>query len=192
MSVAEDEKIKNIIEMAIDFSKMVRVFKKGSDDKIAKKIGYFLNEAETFQREEDFRKAHNKFCKWFTTNIKTAKRKKDERIIKRSRYASWGHAAKTLDVSLKVCVYYCGLPSPAFSKKIVSWLNCGIDKKILDDLRSNDKKLGERVKATTLEEIKKEDYNMLQDAIKNRIKKEFNNKIISVEYDDIKWRELNR
>ena len=125
------------------------------------------------------------------TDIRTAERKNDERLIKRSQYASWGQAAKVIDIVLKVCIYYCNLPSPEVSSKIIPWFNGAIDTRILEDFKKRyNSPIISRV--STIEDIDKAIYKKLQEMIRTDIKKSFNGEVFSVQYDDIKWRELNR
>lgn len=188
---AEKAKLKNIIELAISFSAMARVFEKGSTEKIEAKLHNCIEEFLSLSTEEEYHEKHEEFCEWFTRNIKTAERKKDGKIIKKSQYTSWGHAAKVIDVALKVCLYYCNLPSAEVSSKIIPWLNGAIDTALLNYLKEPDSPL--IISQTyTLEDIDKIKYEELQKMIRTDIKKSSNGEISPVQYDDIKWRELNR
>ena len=188
---AEKVKIQNIIDMAVSFSAMMRVFEKGSAEKIKTKLNNRINEFLYFDTEEEYHEKHKQFCEWFIADIKTAERKKDGKIIKRSQYASWGHASKVIDIVLKVCVYYCNLPSVELSSKIVPWLNGPIDTPIMGDLKNRfPSPLISQI--NTIEDIDRTKYDELQKRIRIDIKGSFNDKIFPVQYDDIKWRELNR
>ena len=188
---AEKVKIQNIIDMAVSFSAMGRVFEKKSTEKIKAKLENCIGDFLNLSAKEEYHEKHKEFCEWFTGNIKTAERKKDGRIIKRSQYASWGQAAKVIDIALKVCIYYCNLPSAEVSSKIIPWLNGAIDSRILDDFK---KRYNSSIisQASTIEDINKATYEKLQQMINTDIKKSFNREIFPVQYDDIKWRELNR
>ena len=189
--IAKKAKIQNITEMAISFSTMGRVFEKDSIEKIKEKLNYCIKQFLTSNTKENYRKIHREFCKWFKRNIRTAERKKDGRIIKGSQYASWGQAAKTIDIAFKVYFYYCNLPSTKISSKIVPWLNGAIDTKILEHL----KKIfcpPTKIQAETLENIDENEYKKLQVMIQTEIKNVYNGKIFPVQYDDIMWRKFNR
>ncbi|MCK4386216.1 MAG: hypothetical protein KAW52_08140 [candidate division Zixibacteria bacterium] len=188
---AEKVKIQNIIDMAISFTAMGRVFEKGSTKKIKAKLNNCIKDFFNLSTKEKYYEKHKEFCEWFMTNIKTAERKKDERIIKRSQYASWGQAAKIIDIVLKVCIYYCNLPSAEVSSKITPWLNGAIDSHILEDFK---KRYSSPLisQASTIEDIDEATYRKLQEMIRTNIKESFNDEILPVQYDDIKWRELNR
>ena len=188
---AEKVKIQNIIDMAVSFSAMGRVFGKGSTEKIKAKLNNCIEDFFNLSAKEEYHERHKEFCEWFTTNIKTAERKKGERIIKRSQYASWGQAAKVIDLVLKVCIYYCNLPSTEASSKIIPWLNGAIDTRILEYLK---KRYNSPIisQTNTIEDIDERKYEELQKMTRSDIKESFNGEIFPVQYDDIKWRELNR
>lgn len=188
---AEKAKIQNIIDMALSFSAMKRVFEKGSTEKITEKIGNCIKEFSNLNTKEKYYERHKELCEWFTRNIKTAERKKDRRIIKKSRYASWGQAAKVIDIVLKVCVYYCNLPSANVSSKIVTWLNGAIDTPILKYLKKHyNSPIISQI--STLGDIDKVKYKELQKMIRIDIEESFNGEVFPVQYDDIRWRKLNR
>jgi len=185
---AEKAKIQNIIEMAVSFTAMGRVFEKRSAERIKAKLNNCIEEFFNLSTREEYHRKHKEFCEWFTTNIKTAERKKDGRIIKRSQYASWGQAAKVIDIVLKVCIYYCNLPSVGVSSKIIPWLNGAIDTPILHDFkkRYNPPMISQ---TSSIGDIDKVKYEELQKMIR---KESCDGEIFPVQYDDIKWRELNR
>ena len=104
-------KSKNVIDMALAFTAMIRLFEKGSKPKIANQLYEEFQSLEKISSISDFQSFHRGFCDWFTSNIKTAQRVRNNKIIKESGYAQYGHAAKLLDVSLKVYVSYSSLPN---------------------------------------------------------------------------------
>jgi hypothetical protein len=61
---------------------------------------------------------HRNFCRWFVKTI---------RLAKSEEAPSYGHAAKVLDLALKVYVYYCKMPGPARAESLTPWLNGAID-----------------------------------------------------------------
>ncbi len=174
---AKEAKVKNIIEMAATFSAMARVFEAGSMEKIKPRVEEFLSKLKEASTEVEYHKCHEEFCRWFTRTIRQSKNQ---------RSASWGQAAKILDVALKVCVYYCHLPSEEKSQRVLPWLNPAIDTPLLKDLKRRYDFSG----ASTLADIDREKYEELQKIIKLDMKKYGD--ILPVEYDDIRWRELNR
>jgi len=68
-SIAAEIKRKNVIDMALTFTAMIRLLEKGSKPRLSE-ILY-----EEFQRLEDitdvseFHSFHRGFCNWFTSNV---------------------------------------------------------------------------------------------------------------------------
>ena len=188
---ANKAKIKNIIDMAVGFGRMMRVFEEGSADKIKDRLETVLPEIASAGSEQDFRDRHHSFCQWFAQNIKTAERNKHGSIVKGSAFASYGQGAKVLDIALKVFVYYCQLPDPETAKRTIRWLNAAIDTKMLSHLKKKqDTDLP--VRATTIEEIDLRTYATLQGLVRRDIDHSFSGRILPVQWGDIMWRRLNR
>jgi hypothetical protein len=181
---------KNIIDMAITFSAMNRVFEHGSKQKIAvnleRSLGFLIN----IDDKAIFEEIHADFCERFIQNISTAERVLKNNRIKRSRAASYGQAAKVFDVALKVYVYYCNLPDSVSVSKLLPMLHSAVDTLMMKNLKM--KYLEENVKAKTIEAVGKSDYVVLQKMVKKHIEDEFENKILPVHYDDIMWYRLNK
>ncbi len=180
----EKIKTKNIIDMGMTFSAMGRVFEKGSTKEIKDNLqGLLLGDFSDLNTKDGYKEIHETFCEWLTNNIKTARGD--------TRNASWGHAAKVIDVVLKVCIYYCELPSKEESRKILPELNGAIDTSILGYLKKeyNNQKIS---KITSLKEINREKYEILQEMIRKDIKQNHDGDIYPVQWDDKKWREYNR
>lgn len=175
----EETKLKNIVNMAVSFAGMSRVFKAGSTEKIRNKLYSTINGFLSSHPEKEYQTKHEKFCEWFTKNIKTAQRKKEGRIIKKSEDASWGQAAKIIDIVLKVFIYYCKLPSPEVSAKIIPLLNAPIDEARLKSFKNY-------TNHKTLQDL--DDYNEYKALQRHMLKICSKNKISRVEYDDLQWR----
>ena len=182
----EGVKKENIIDMALGFSAMTRVFEKKSTEKIVSKLALTLSQIAALKDNTEFQNLHDDFCRWFVNNIKTAERKKDRVVIKESTYASYGQGAKVLDVALLVYVYYCPLPDSIAADRTSRWLHAAIDTKMLKYLKGSD------IQATTIEDIDSETYIKLQELVREDIKGKFSNHIIPVQWDDIMWRQLNK
>ena len=163
---------------------MTRVFEKGSRLTIERMIEGFLSSLSDLHDQRQFDALHDDFCDRFTNTIRRAKAKEGE-----DPRASYGQAAKVLDVSLKACVDYCQLPDPATSQRIKPFLHAGIDTPILCELNRRE---GQAFKASTIREIDRNMYLSLQDAVARHIEDEFNGLISRVMYDNIMWRRLNR
>jgi len=190
-SKAAQVKINNVIDMAITFTAMNRVFEKKSKVKITRRLIQTLSKLASDGGADSFERVHAEFCEWFVANISTAEKKgRDGKIVKKSGPASYGHAAKVLDIALKVYVYYCHLPSRQKATRLTRSLHGAVDTPILKHLRERYKKAA--VSARTIEQIDRKKYGNLQDLIKRHIKDEFNDAIWPVQYDDIMWSRLNR
>ncbi len=178
---AEQAKIKNIIDIAFDFSAMTRVFKRGCSTDIKRKLVEVLPEIASAKNEQDFKEHHDKFCLWFAENIKTAKRKKSG-----TTEASYGQGAKVLNVALKVYVYYCQVPDPETAQRTTKRLHAAIDTEMLKYLKKYDKTI-----PASEAKVDKDTYGTLQKLVCEDIRDCFGNRITPVQWDDIMWRKLN-
>ena len=187
LELAKQAKKQNIIDMAVGFTAMMPLFQERSADLIREKLADLFEGLDRISSDQDFSKMHRGFCQWFVKTI---------RLAKTEEPASYGHAAKVLDLALKVYVYYCKMPSPAKAEALTPWLNGAIDTHILRYLY---RKL-EDIKGKpypphyswTIKVINKEDYDLLQKVIHQDIRDSFDGNISPVQYDDIMWRRLNR
>jgi hypothetical protein len=186
LDLAIQAKKRNIIDMAVGFAGMMPLFQERSADLIKEKLTESFESLERIGLDEEFNKMHRAFCQWFVKTIKLAKTEEP---------SSYGHAAKVLDLALKVYVYYCKMPSPAKAEALTPWLNGAIDTHILSYLY---KKL-EDIKGKpypphyswTIKVINKEDYDLLQKVIRQDIRDSFDARILPVQYDDIMGQRLN-
>jgi hypothetical protein len=183
-------KINNVIDMAITFSAMNRVFEKGSKQKIAGKLEQSFDLLVNVNSKNTFENIHSEFCEWFIKNISTAKRVLKNKKIKKSRTASYGQAAKVFNVALKVYVYYCILPDWESTARLLPMLHAAVDTLMMKNLKK--KYPEENIKAGTIEAVGKTDYVTLQKLVIKHIEDEFNSTILPVQYDDIMWYRLNR
>lgn len=187
----DEIRFRNIIGMGLDFSSMIRLFEKGSEDKLWDKIVYEkASKIFKAQSKEEFDKIHQEFCDWGTRNIILAEKKRNGRIIKRRKPASYGQIAKTFDVTLKVAIYYSHLPDYQKCEKILKWLNAGVDTRMMAMLR---KKYPDHIQAwpTTIEAVDKAKYFAIQEAVRRFIREEHNGRLLPVQFDDIYWYKLN-
>jgi hypothetical protein len=187
---ASSIKTKNVIDMAITFSAMNRVFEVGSKEKIARELERSFGLLAGVAGKSDFEKIHSEFCERFVRSVSTAERVRKNGETKKSRAASYGQAAKVFDVALKVYVYYCSLPDCECAAKLLPMLHAAVDTKMMRNLRKNYPE--ENIKAETIEAVDKADYVSLQKLVKRHIEDEFDNLILPVHYDDIMWYRLNR
>lgn len=175
-------KIKNIIDMAITFTAMTRVFAKGSKPKIAAKLERSFGLLAGVAGQDDFEKIHAEFCEWFAKNISSSKKERHA--------ASYGQAAKVFSIALKVYVYYCNLPDPETSARLLPWLHAGVDTKMMNYLKQHYPDA--KIKAATIEAVGKLEYVALRKLVAKDIETNFENRILPVHYDDIMWYCFNR
>jgi hypothetical protein len=187
---AQSIKFKNIIDMAISFTAMTRVFKEGSKQRIAAKLENTLGSLSNIDGKDEFEKIHSDFCEWFVRNISTARRVRKDKRIKESGPASYGQAGKVFDVALKVYIYYCQYPDCETALRLMPLLHAGIDTKMMKALKEDYPEAN--IQAETIEAISKSDYVSLQNLVVKHIEDKFQNQIMPVQYDDIMWYRLNR
>ena len=118
LELAKQAKKQNIIDMAVGFSGMMPLFEEGSPDLIKEKLTELCEGLDRVSLEQDFSKMHREFCQWFVKTI---------RLAKSEQPSSYGHAAKLLDLALKVYVHYCKMPRPAKAEALIPMLNGAID-----------------------------------------------------------------
>jgi len=167
-----EAKIKNIINISLIISNMLRNFKAGSNELILPKLFDTIYEMFEMERKEDYIKIHDEFCKWAIKNIVPNEKQAVNSI-------SWGQAAKIIDIATKFVFYYSNLPEQEYAKKVIRWLNSPIDTVMLKILRINWIKLTD---------IDKDKYEQCQKKILEFIEDFFNNKLYPIEFDDLIWR----
>jgi hypothetical protein len=186
LELAEKAKKQNIIDMAVGFTAMMPLFQERSADLIKEKLADLFEGLDRISSDQDFSKMHRDFCKWFVKTI---------RLAKTEEPSSYGHAAKVLDLALKVYVYYCKMPSPAKAESLVPRLNGAIDTPILRHLfKKMEDIYGKSFPPHylwTIKMIDKEGYDLLQKVIRQDIRDSFKDKLSPVQYDDIMGRRLN-
>jgi hypothetical protein len=186
LELAEKAKKQNIIDMAVGFTAMMPLFQESSADLIKEKLTDLFEGLDRISSDQDFSKMHRDFCQWFVKTI---------RLAKTEEPSSYGHAAKVLDLALKVYVYYCKMPSPAKAESLVPRLNGAIDTPILRHLfKKMEDIYGKSFPPHylwTIKMIDKEGYDLLQKVIRQDIRDSFKDKLSPVQYDDIMGRRLN-
>jgi hypothetical protein len=187
LDLANQAKKKNIIDMALEVTAMTPLFQERSADLIKEKLADLFETLDRINSDHDFSKMHRDFCQWFVKTI---------RLATTEEPPSYGHAAKVLDLTLKVYVYYCNMPSATKAESLIPRLNGTIDTPIL---RLLFKKLEDIYGKSspphylwTIKMIDKDNYDLLQKVIRQDIKDSFDDNILPVQYDDIMWRRLNR
>jgi hypothetical protein len=186
-SLARQAKTRNIIDMALTFSATLRVFSRQSKTIIAKRLEELFANLDGIAEREEFERLHAAFCGWFTNTIGTAAKKGSR--LRPSGPSSYGHAAKILDVSAKVYVYYCAQPSHDVASVIIPMLHCPADSAVLKHLASLANAV---IRAKTISEIDRDLYEKVQALVWRDITENFRSEILPVEYDDIIWNRRDR
>jgi hypothetical protein len=176
-------RLKNIIDVGLTASAMIRLFEQDTKEKklrgpILKTI-LKIFEAKS---EAEFKRIHSAFCQRGTSEIALARKNK---------FASYGQIAKTLDVVLKVAIYYCHLPECEKSKELSEWLNAAVDTKMMAKLRKH-YPMAIKPWPRTIEKVDRQNYDEIQRIVKKFILEEHQDSITPVQFDDYYWRELNR
>jgi len=186
LELAEQAKKRNIIDMAVGFAGMMPLLQERSADLIKEKLTETFEGLERIVLDEEFNKMHRAFCQWFVKTIKLAKTEEP---------SSYGHAAKVLDLALKIYVYYCKMPSLAKAELLTPRLNGVIDTPILRHLFTRLEDIYGKPSPPhylwTIKMINEEDYDLLQKALRQEIRDSFDDRISPVQYDDIMGQRLN-
>lgn len=184
-------KLRNIVDMALAFTAMMRIFEKGSKDKIKEKIINDLDRIFNAISEDEFKAIHASFCAWGRKNIELAEKRLKNGYIKKSKPASYGQIAKTLDVVLHVVIFYARYPNSEKAQTISKWLNAAMDTKMMAFLAEcYPDALAKWPK--TIEDVDENDYKVIQETLHLFIEEEHKGCIIPVNFDDIYWEVLNQ
>lgn len=180
-------RVEFIIDIGLTWSGMMRVFDKGTKKRLQDRIMRdFAERLFNIGSREEFVKIHTEFCDWGTSLIDQVKRKGKTQKDK----ASYGQIAKTLDVTLKVAVYYCHLPDCERSERICHWLDAAVDTAMMGELQSDFP--GEiQPWPTSIKEVNKDAYFKIQGLVRESIKREHNNAITCPQWEDIHWVKAN-
>lgn len=193
LSAEEKLRFENIVDMGLAYSAMIRLFVKGEKVKLQEQ---FVNSTAerlfNITSKQEFDDIHSDFCKWGIKNIFLAERKRNGIVIKSKGPASYGQIAKTLDVLLKVVVYYCHLPDLEGSNKLCPWINAAVDTNMMRELRENYPNEVQPSWPTAIEEVQEKEYLKIQELVRRAIRELHNDKITPPQYDDIHWRLANQ
>jgi len=190
--IAEQAKKQNVLDMALTFTAMMRVFSAGSKERIARHLGELTSRLHAITSSEDYERLHKDFCKWFCREISTAEKKNRNtgKVIRPSQPVSFGQAAKVLDIALKVYVFYCVQPTSDVAPRLHPFLHGAIDGPLMDYLKC--KYPDVPVQATTIAQVDERTYQLLQELAARDTRDSFHNNVLLVQYDDIMWQRLNR
>lgn len=174
-------RFENIIDIGLTTSAMIRLFSKGTkESKLRCHTTETVEQVLKAESESEFRAIHSHFCQWGTDEVTLAKKNKP---------ASYGQIAKTLNVVLKVAVYYCNLPEYEKSKELSKWLDAAVDTKMMAELRKR-YPLDVKPWPHTIEDVDKQNYEEIQKIVKKFIREVHEDSINPVQFDDCYWRKL--
>jgi hypothetical protein len=167
----KNESMQEIIFSSLNFTKMLRVFVTGSNKKIVKKL------LQMFPKIRNYETFHEQFCHWFRRNIKTAKS---------HQLASYGQAAKVIDIAMKYLVYFRNFPNTQIISKLQPKLHCGIDNLILHHHLKKRYSVACR-KVFSLKDIDQATYERLQAYLNEEAVAKG---LLPVDYDERLWKQL--
>ena len=170
----------NMVDMGLRYSGMIRLYKKGTKKKLIKKILKLLPEIRKVDSSEDFEKYHYAFCRWAIKNIFSSKSTLNGENI------SYGQAAKTLDVTLSVLLYYCNWPNKTRSKKLLKWIHAAIDNDMMRYLKKHYPKDIKRW-PTSIQNVDRRTYLKLQSLVIRFIAEKDKEIKLPVHFDDKYW-----
>ena len=188
---AAEARLENIVDMGLTFSAMIRLYEKGSKKIIRDKIIQILPAIDSAPSIGNFQIIHDTFCVWGVKNLTLAERERKGKLIKHSGPPSYGQVAKTLDVVLKVVVYYSKWPNESAANELVKYLNAAVDTKMMAFLKT---RYPEHFShwPITVESVSQSTYASIQKLVRQFIADEHDGQIMPVQFDDLYWNYLNR
>jgi hypothetical protein len=172
----------NVIDMGLNFSAMLRLYSPGSKKNLHERIHSASKQLFEAESQEAFTRFHSSICGWGIGNIL---------LRNREAFASYGQIAKTLDVVLKVVIYYCHLPDCESSTRLSRWLNAAVDTRMMAMLR---RCYPDAIKPfpVAVQEVNSRDrYEAIQGLVRRYITEKHPG-ILPVQFDDIYWWKLNK
>jgi len=190
LNFEEKLRFEGIINMSVTYSGMLRNFKEGSKEKLCSQLMKTADSLFNVNSEKQFAEHHSQFCLWGTSNILTAERRRKEKSAKHETPASYGQIAKTLDVALKIAVYYCQLPDSETSAMLHKLLFAPVDVGMMKLLQE---KYPEDIRPwpVKLASLQKEDYLKIQELVHRDIMESHRGLITPVQYSDVYWKKAS-
>ena len=179
---AADARTTGILHMAFDFASMARTFEAGTKDLFLRQIRQRLPRLADVKSPDEFNALHDGLCRWGCRTIRSSHAGHPP--------ASYGQVAKTLNVVLKVVVYYCGLPDLALATRLVPWLHPAIDNPMMKYLRQ---KFASRFPPgiKTIASVDRQAYRALIDLAGIDISESFGGELHPIQWEDIVWVSVN-
>jgi len=185
-------KLHVVVDMGLAFSAMMRLFEKGSKNLLHTKIRAELPEFFDAKTQDEFKEAHSELCEWGAEKISLAKTNGDD--TKNRKKASYGQIAKTLDVVLKVVVYYSHFPNCTKAQRLSEWLNVAMDTKMMAHVRREYLK-DQEVQSwpKKVDDVHdKETYDHVQETVRRYMKDRHLDKLLPSQFEDILWAKVNK
>ena len=183
----DEARFKSILDGGLIFSAMLRNFRPGSKRILLEEenLPSTVRKILKCNTQESFDKIHLEFCRWGIRNIIQTHNNEN---------ASYGQIAKTLNVVLKVVVYYSHCPDCQTAKKLSKFLHAAVDNKMMKMLRRTcHKDFAPRPWPGTIAQVDKQAYETIRDIVAKFIEEERDgDRITPVQFDDIYWLRLNR
>jgi len=174
--------------MALGFTAMMRIFSEGSKVKIQSKLEQVFSRLDKIMTRDDYEACHRSFCDWFTREVWSAEKNLKNGKTQRSQAASYGQAAKVLDIAAKVYVYYCSQPTADIAGRITPLLHGAVDTPIMEHLKKS-RYATIPIRAATIKDLDETAYQALQSVV---LAESRAGELHTVQYDDIMWRQLKR
>lgn len=176
---ADEARIRNILDAGIEFSAMIRVFKKGSKKKFLKKMEKTIYTICRAKSQKCFDEIHTNFCKKLIRNIRR----------NNNQPVSYGQIAKTLNVVLKVAIYYSHLPVCHKYRGISKFLHAAVDNQMMKMLKRKYSNIYPdcfRNWPNNLTQIRNEQYWQIRCVVEK-----VRGQLLPVQWEDIYWRICN-
>ena len=180
------------VDIGLAFSAMMRLFEKRAKERLHNEIHVRLSEFFGAKTEPEFKKIHSELCEWGTRNISLAKTNGDYAMNRKK--ASYGQIAKTLDVVLKVVIYYSHFPSRPEAQRLSEWLNVAMDTKMMAYIGSkclNGQELQSWPKKVDDVDTK-ETYDHVQETVRRYMKDRHPDILLPSQFEDILWAKVNK
>ena len=175
---ADEARTTGILNMAFDFASMARTFKPGTKDKFLQRVRTLLPRLAHLESQEEFDTLHDELCRWGCRSLRPSHAGRPR--------ASYGQVAKTLNVVLKVVVYYCGLPSREQAARLLPWLHPAIDNPMMKHLRQRFRE-GFPGGIKSISGVDKRTYMILRDLAGRDAAEHFGGELHPVQWEDIVW-----
>jgi len=178
----QEVRLRCLIDLGLNFSAMLRLYKRGSKQRLHAKVLSEIQSLLKAESEEQFQRSHSSICEWGVKSLPANEG---------SGYASYGQAAKTLDVVLKVVIDYGHMPDCSKAKQLSPWLNSAVDNEMMTMLK---REYPDAIKPwpRSIRRVNKEEYLAIQSLVRRFNIEKHDNQITPIQFDDIYWWCLNK